>query len=111
MKVGCVKEIKKQEYRVGMTPDNVKSYVNAGHTVYIEAGAGEGSGFEDSEYSAAGALLCADPGEVWEKSDRSSKSKNLSRKNMDISGKGLFCTHISISRQTRSSRTRSLTRE
>ena len=33
MKVGCVKEIKKQEYRVGMTPDNVKSYVIAGHTV------------------------------------------------------------------------------
>ena len=75
MKVGCVKEIKKQEYRVGMTPDNVKSYVNAGHTVYIEAGAGEGSGFEDSEYSAAGALLCADPGEVWEKSDMVIKVK------------------------------------
>ena len=75
MKVGCVKEIKKQEYRVGMTPDNVKSYVNAGHTVYIEAGAGEGSGFEDSEYSAAGALLCAGPEEVWEKSDMVIKVK------------------------------------
>ncbi len=36
MKVGCVKEIKNNEFRVGMTPDNVKSYVNAGHDVYIE---------------------------------------------------------------------------
>ena len=58
-----------------MTPDNVKSYVNAGHTVYIEAGAGEGSGFEDSEYSAAGALLCAGSEEVWEKSDMVIKVK------------------------------------
>lgn len=36
MKIGCVKEIKNNEFRVGMTPDNVKSYTNAGHTVYIE---------------------------------------------------------------------------
>ena len=45
MKVGCVKEIKNNEFRVGMTPDNAKSYVNAGHEVYIEKGAGIGSGF------------------------------------------------------------------
>ena len=40
MKVGCVKEIKNNEFRVGMTPNNVKSYKNAGHEVYIEKGAG-----------------------------------------------------------------------
>ena len=57
MKVGCVKEIKNNEFRVGMTPDNVKSYVNAGHDVYIEKGAGEGSGFLDAEYEAAGAKM------------------------------------------------------
>lgn len=45
MKIGSVKEIKKYEYRVGLTPDNVKSYVNAGHQVYIELNAGVGSGF------------------------------------------------------------------
>ena len=39
MKIGSVKEIKKYEYRVGLTPDNVKSYVNAGHQVYIERNA------------------------------------------------------------------------
>ena len=43
MKVGCVKEIKNNEFRVGMTPNNVKSYKNAGHEVYIEKGAGVGS--------------------------------------------------------------------
>ena len=36
MRIGSVREIKKFEYRVGLTPDNVKSYVNAGHQVYIE---------------------------------------------------------------------------
>ena len=44
MKVGSVREIKNNEFRVGMIPDNVKSYVNAGHDVYIEKGAGAGSG-------------------------------------------------------------------
>ena len=51
MKVGCVKEIKNNEFRVGMTPDNVKSYVNAGHDVYIEKGAGEGKRRKGAEKS------------------------------------------------------------
>ena len=45
MRIGCVKEIKNNEFRVGMTPDNVKNYVKAGHEVYIERDAGVGSGF------------------------------------------------------------------
>ena len=66
VKVGCVKEIKNNEFRVGMTPDNVKSYVNAGHEVYIEKSAGEGSGFADAEYEAAGAKLLDTAKEVWD---------------------------------------------
>ncbi len=58
MKVGCVREIKNNEFRVGLTPDNVKSYAAAGHEVLIEAGAGLGSGFADAEYTAAGANAC-----------------------------------------------------
>ena len=50
MKIACTKEIKVQEYRVGMTPDNVKAYVSAGHEVYIEKNAGIGSGFTNEEY-------------------------------------------------------------
>lgn len=65
MKIGCVKEIKNNEFRVGMTPDNVKSYTNAGHIVYIEKGAGEGSSFTDEEYKASGAVLMDTAKEVW----------------------------------------------
>ncbi len=66
MRVGCVKEIKNNEFRVGLTPDNVKSYVNAGHSVLMEKGAGEGSGFTDDEYTAAGASLADTAKEVWD---------------------------------------------
>jgi hypothetical protein len=43
---GCVREIKRHEYRVGLTPDNVHAYTARGHKVLIEKGAGEGSGFD-----------------------------------------------------------------
>ena len=66
MKIGCVKEIKNNEFRVGMTPDNVKSYTTAGHVVYIEKGAGEGSCFTDEEYKEAGAVLIDTAKEVWD---------------------------------------------
>jgi alanine dehydrogenase len=58
MKVGCVKEIKKHEYRVGLTPSDVKSYVTRGHQVYIEHNAGLAAGFEDEQYENAGAAVC-----------------------------------------------------
>lgn len=66
MRVGCVKEIKTHEYRVGMTPDNVKSYVAAGHEVWIEKDAGVGSGFTTEEYAAAGAVIKDTAKEVWD---------------------------------------------
>jgi len=65
MKIGCVKEIKNNEFRVGLTPDNVKAYVAAGHHVYIEKGAGIGSGFSDNEYVDAGASLIDNAADVW----------------------------------------------
>ncbi len=75
MKVGCVKEIKNNEFRVGMTPDNVKSYVLAGHEVMIEKGAGISSGFADEEYAAAGAALIDTAKEVWDASEMIIKVK------------------------------------
>ena len=66
MIIGCVREIKNNEFRVGMTPDNVKTYAAAGHTVLIEKGAGMGSGFTDDEYAAAGAILKDTAKEVWD---------------------------------------------
>ena len=66
MNVGTVKETKRHEYRVGLTPDCVKSYCVHGHTVWVERGAGIGAGFEDDEYSAAGARLVDDAAAVWD---------------------------------------------
>ena len=74
MIVGCPKEIKNEEYRVGMTPNGVKDFVAAGHTVIVEAGAGVGSGFSDKEYKAAGATL-APVKEVFAKADMIYKVK------------------------------------
>ncbi|MDR1481077.1 MAG: alanine dehydrogenase [Synergistaceae bacterium] len=74
MKVGCVKEIKNNEFRVGMTPGNVKSYVQQGHQVLIERDAGVGSGFATKEYEDAGAsILSAE--DVWSGSDMIIKVK------------------------------------
>ncbi|MCL2008772.1 MAG: alanine dehydrogenase [Treponema sp.] len=65
MKVGSVTEIKKQEYRVGLTPDNVRSYCLQGHEVFIEKDAGLGSGFKNEEYQAAGAKIVDKAADIW----------------------------------------------
>ena len=66
MIIGCVKEIKNNEFREGMTPMNVNDYVKAGHKVLIEASAGVGSGFSDLEYKNAGAQIIDSAKKVWD---------------------------------------------
>jgi alanine dehydrogenase len=75
MKIGVPREIKKHEYRVGMTPDSVRAYVRAGHQVLIEKGAGVGSGYEDAEYAAAGAKVTADKAALFRESQMIVKVK------------------------------------
>ena len=75
MKISCAKEIKKHEYRVGLTPENAKEYVNYGHAVYIETGAGLGSGFADEEYKKMGAQILGSAQEVWAIADMMVKVK------------------------------------
>jgi alanine dehydrogenase len=75
MKIGCVKEIKRHEYRVGVTPHCVRSYVNHGHHVTIQAGAGADAGFEDAEYVAAGARVESDRKRIFEACDMIIKVK------------------------------------
>ncbi|MFP4331120.1 MAG: alanine dehydrogenase [Alkalispirochaetaceae bacterium] len=75
MNIGCVKEIKRHEYRVGLTPGDVRSYVSAGHTVRIEATAGVDAGFEDDEYRRAGAMVVADREEIFDRSEMIVKVK------------------------------------
>ena len=75
MKIGSVKEIKKYEYRIGLTPDNVKSYVAAGHQVYIERNAGVGSGFMTEDYVKAGAINLETARQKWAPEDKIVKLK------------------------------------
>lgn len=57
MIIGVPKEIKKNEYRVGLLPVGVEMLIRSGHRVYVEQGAGAGSGIEDKDYEAAGASV------------------------------------------------------
>ncbi len=65
MTIGVPKEIKNNEYRVGMTPTAVSTLVAEGHTVYVENNAGFGSGFQNEAYVDAGAQIVENPKEVY----------------------------------------------
>lgn len=75
MIIGLVKEIKNNEFRVGLTPGAVSAFAQAGHTVLVEQGAGLGSGFPDGEYLSAGAQLVADAPSVWARAEMIVKVK------------------------------------
>ncbi len=75
MKVGVPKEIKNNEYRVGIVPAGVKALVDEGHTVLVERGAGLGSGIPDEEYEEAGANILPDAASVYGESDMIMKVK------------------------------------
>lgn len=67
MEIGILKEIKKEEYRVSMTPSGVTEMVEKGHNVIVEKNAGEGSGLSDGAYRDAGAVIADTPDEIFEK--------------------------------------------
>lgn len=75
MRVGCPKEIKNHEYRVGLTPGAVREYVAHGHEVIIETGAGAGIGADDQAYKSAGAKIVGSAKDVFERSDMVVKVK------------------------------------
>lgn len=75
MRIGCPKEIKPQENRVSLTPAGVDTLCRAGHQVYVEQGAGLGSGFTDAEYTACGAVILETAREVYEIADMIIKVK------------------------------------
>jgi alanine dehydrogenase len=66
MKIGLPKEIKDNEYRVGLTPAGVNALTNAGHEVYVQKTAGEGSGFSDEQYVNAGGKILETADDVWQ---------------------------------------------
>ena len=69
MIVGTVREIKNEEFRVGLTPEGAHALVEAGHKVLVEAGAGTGAGCPDGAYAALGATIVEHAWEVWARSD------------------------------------------
>ena len=75
MVIGVPREIKRHEYRVGMTPADVKSYVGHGHTVLVEKEAGAGSGYPDAEYTAGGATTVTETADLFSQAEMIVKVK------------------------------------
>ncbi|MCL2610963.1 MAG: alanine dehydrogenase [Defluviitaleaceae bacterium] len=75
MIIGCTKEIKNNEFRVGLTPSNVSEYVKHGHRVLIEKDAGEGTSISDEEYKNAGAEIISNADDVWQTAEMIVKVK------------------------------------
>jgi len=75
MRVGCPKEIKIREYRVGLTPESAAELVRAGHDVLIEKGAGLGIGAEDARYERIGAKILPDADAVFDAAEMIVKVK------------------------------------
>jgi len=73
--VGLPKEIKDNEYRVGLTPAGVRAFTDAGHKVIVEKSAGNGSGFDDALYQKAGAEIIDSADDVWAKAEMIVKVK------------------------------------
>ena len=88
MIIGVPKEIKNNESRVGMTPAGVFELVKYNHTVYIQSGAGEGSGFFDEDYKKAGALILDTIGQVYALAEMIVKVKEPIEKEYNFIQKG-----------------------
>src|SRR5829696_2499656 len=75
MRIGVPKEIKTNENRIALVPAGAEALVAAGHSVVVERGAGEGSGFADSLYTDVGATVAPDAATVWRDADMIMKVK------------------------------------
>ena len=84
MRIGVAKEIKKHEYRVGLTPANARAYVNAGHSVTVEKEAGINAGFPDQAYIDAGAVIEADKKNLFDNADMIIKVKEPQASEYDL---------------------------
>jgi alanine dehydrogenase len=91
--VGCPKEIKNHEYRVGLTPAGAHALTQAGHRVLVESEAGARVGFDDAAYAAAGAQIAANAAEVYQRSDLVIKVKELQSVEFPLTKPGqiLYC--------------------
>lgn len=93
MIIGIPKEIKTDEYRVGAAPLNTALWIEQGHEVYVQKGAGEGSGFSDDEYTSKGCIMVDTIEELYEKAVLIVKIKEPQRAEYELLDKKhiLFC--------------------
>jgi len=75
MRIGVLKEIKTAEHRVALVPGGAEALVTAGHSVLVERGAGEGSGFADSAYESVGARVIGEAATIWAETEMILKVK------------------------------------
>ena len=88
MRIGVPREIKNQEYRVGLVPAGVHAFVSHGHDVIVETGAGRGSGIEDADYIAAGARIVPDARAVYDQAEMVMKVKEPIAQEYDLLREG-----------------------
>ena len=89
MNFGVIRERVPQDRRVAMTPAVVRRLVEAGHTVWVESGAGLGAMFPDAEYVAAGAQLAYSPAQVLQRSDVAAKISSPTPAELELCRPGL----------------------
>jgi len=75
MHIGCPKEIKPQEFRVGLTPNAAREAIAHGHTVVVETQGGIGAGFTDEDYIEAGAQIAGNAADIFAAADMIVKVK------------------------------------
>ncbi len=84
MRIGLPKEIKKEEYRVALIPISAKEYIDNGHSVVIESGAGKGIGFSDEDYKKVGCDVITNRKELFDLSDMIVKVKEPLEEEYDL---------------------------
>lgn len=102
MRIGVPKEVKKLEFRVGLTPEKVKRYVDHGHTVYVQKGAGVGSSFLDFDYVEAGAIILNTIEEIYQIAEMIVKVKEPLKEEYSLMREGQIIYtyfHLAASRE------------
>ena len=90
MIIGTTKELKNNEYRVGLTPGNVETLIKSGNKVLVETKAGEAAGFSDEDYIKVGATIISSAKEVYEKVDMLVKVKEPEKEEYEYLKEGLI---------------------
>ena len=98
MRIGVPREVKDHEFRVSVTPAGVREYQGRGHQVLVQRSAGEGSGFADGEYAAAGAELVDSAAEIFDRAEMIVKVKEPVPAEYDPSSRA-SAVHLSPSRR------------